>query len=246
MTSSALTKVMLVDDHDIMRDGLREVLERSGDFQVVGEAGDGEEAVRVARELRPEVIIMDVMMPVKDGIEACRELAGILPETRILMLTASAEEDAVVESFAAGATGYLQKYSGKEQLLGAARDLARGVSHIPHEVVRRAFAGIREGSGSASAPRTGALTDREVEILTLFSQGLTYAEIADVRGNKWVTIRNAVYGIQNKLGIRTKQELVVWAVRNGLLDDWDIGGETGRSTKEGRRPTRGQDLPSNR
>ncbi len=98
---------MLVDDHEIMRDGLREVLERSGDFEVAGEAGDGVAAVRVARDLKPDVIIMDVMMPLKDGIEACREITDMLPETRVLMLTASTEEDAVVESFAAGAMGYL-------------------------------------------------------------------------------------------------------------------------------------------
>ena len=105
MSSTVLTKVMLVDDHEIMRDGLREVLERSGDFEVVGEAGDGDSAVREAQNLKPDVIIMDVMMPLKDGIEACREITDVLPETKVLILTAASEEDAVVESFAAGATG---------------------------------------------------------------------------------------------------------------------------------------------
>ena len=199
MSSTAPTRVMLVDDHEIMRDGLREVLERSGDFEVAGEAGDGVAAVRVARDLKPDVIIMDVMMPLKDGIEACREITDMLPETRVLMLTASTEEDAVVESFAAGAMGYLQKYSGKDQLLRTAQDVARGQYHIPRDVVRRAFAGIRAASEQVSAPRTGMLTERELEILTLFSRGRKYADIAEVRGNKWVTIRNAVYGIQNKL-----------------------------------------------
>ncbi len=222
MSSTALTKIMLVDDHEIMRDGLREVLERSGDFEVVGEAGDGATAVRVAQSIKPEVIIMDVMMPFKDGIEACREIADMLPETKVVILTASSEEDAVVESFAAGATGYLQKYSGKEQLLQTVREVAKGQYRIPSDVVRRAFAGIRNASEQVSASRTSTLTSRELQILTLFSQGLTYAEIADVRGNQWVTIRNAVYGIQNKLGIQRKQGLVVWAVRNGLLDDWQI------------------------
>ena len=166
---------------------------------------------------------MDVMMPLKDGIEACREITDMLPDTRVLILTASSEEDAVVESFAAGATGYLQKYSGKEHLLRTARDVARGEYRIPGDVVKRAFCGIRSGSGQVRAPGTAKLTDREREILTLFSRGLTYAEIADVRGNKWVTIRNAVNGIQDKLGIGTKRELVVWTVRQGLLDDWEIG-----------------------
>ena len=145
------------------------------------------------------------------------------PDTKVLILTASSEEDAVVESFAAGATGYLQKYSGKDHLLRTARHVAQGEYRIPKDVVKRAFSGIRFGSEQVRAPGTTKLTDREREILTLFSQGLTYAEIADARGNKWVTIRNAVNGIQNKLGIGTKRELVVWAVRNGLLDDWEIG-----------------------
>ena len=225
MSSTALTRVMLVDDHDLMRDGIREALERSGDFDVVGEASDGDSAVREALSLKPDVIIMDVIMPLKDGIEACREIVDVLPDVRVLMFTASSEEDAVVESFAAGATGYLEKYSGKEHLLRTARDVAKGEYRMPRDVVKRAFSGIRSESGhTESLPtRTGRLTDREREILTLFSQGLTYAEIADIRGNKWVTIRNAIYGIQNKLGVGTKRELVVWAVRNGLLDDWELG-----------------------
>ena len=223
MTPTVLTRVMLVDDHELMRDGLREALERSGEFEVVGEASDGDSAVREAVALKPDVIIMDVIMPVKDGIEACREIVDILPGTRVLMFTASPEEDAVVESFAAGATGYLEKYSGKEHLLRTARDVAQGEYRIPNEAVRRAFSDIRSGASQSTEQNARKLTDRERGILTLFSQGLTYAEIADIRGNKWVTIRNAIYGIQNKLGIATKRELVVWAVRNGLLDGWEIG-----------------------
>ena len=223
MTPTVLTRVMLVDDHELMRDGLREALERSGEFEVIGEAADGDSAVREALTLKPDVIIMDVIMPLKDGIEACREIIDLLPGTKVLMFTASPEEDAVVESFAAGATGYLEKYSGKEHLLRTARDVAKGEYRIPNEAVKRAFSDIRSGASQSTEQNARKLTDREREILTLFSQGLTYAEIADIRGNKWVTIRNAIYGIQNKLGIATKRELVVWAVRNGLLDGWEIG-----------------------
>ena len=223
MSSAAVTTVMLVDDHGIMRDGLREVLERSGGFEVVGEAGNGVTAVEVARDLKPNLIIMDVMMPQKDGIEACREITDMLPETEVLILTASSEEDAVVESVAAGAKGYLQKYSGKEHLLGIVRDVARGEYRLPADAIRDAFAGIKTSREQMNSSKTGSLTAGELEILTLFSQGLTYAEIADVRGNKWATMRNAIYGIQNRLGIQTKQELVVWAVRSGLLDEYVIG-----------------------
>ena len=219
MSQTKMPRVMLVDDHEIMRDGLREVLERSGDFEVVGQAGDGAAAVRAAQSLRPDVIIMDVMMPLKNGIDACREITEMLPDTRVLILTASPEEDAVMEAVAAGANGYLQKYSGKEKLLRTVRDVAEGEYRIPGEVIRRVFAGIRHAEHQRKTSELSKLTEREREILTLFTQGLSYAEIADVRGNQPLTIRNAIYGIQDKLDIDTKQELVVWAVQNGLLDD---------------------------
>ena len=211
-------RVMLVDDHEIMRDGLREVLQRAGDYEVVGQAGDGAEAVRIAESLRPDVIIMDVMMPLKNGIDACREITEVLPDTKVLMLTAASEQDAVIEAVAAGATGYLEKYSGKEKLLRTVRDVAEGEHRIPGDVIRRVFAGFR-AAAQQPAHELNRLTAREREILTLFAQGLSYAAIAEVRGNQPVTIRNGVYGIQDKLKIGSKQELVVWAVRNGLLDE---------------------------
>ncbi len=215
---------MLVDDHEIMRDGLREVLNRQGDFEVIGQAQDGVAAVSVAERLRPDVIIMDVMMPLKNGIDACREITENLPDTKVLILTASGEEDAVMEAVAAGATGFLQKYSGKEKLLSAVREVAKGEYRIPGEVIRRVFQGIRQGNEQRMTDELRKLTEREREILALYAQGLSYAKIAERRSNQPVTIRNAVYGIQDKLGIETKQELVVWAVRNGLLDDHRMGG----------------------
>ena len=213
------TRVMLVDDHAIMRDGLREVLERSGDFEVVGQASDGEAAVRIARSVKPDVIVMDVMMPIKNGIDACREIAEILPDTRVLMLTAASEEDAVTEAVAAGAAGYLQKYAGKDELLRAVRRVAEGEFSIPADSIKRVFSSIRTAA-RRSSNEPNRLTAREREILSLFARGRSYAEIAAIRGNQPVTIRNAIYGIQDKLGTETKQELVVWAVRNGLLDDY--------------------------
>ena len=210
---------MIVDDHEIMRDGLRELLHQSGDFDVVGEAADGEAAVRIAQELRPDVIVMDVMMPIKDGIDASREITETLPDTRVLILTAATEEDAALEALAAGATGYLQKYSGKKELLRTLRDVADGEYRMSNNVLRLVFADVRASAQRKKTHGQGELTRREREILTLFAQGLSYAKIADARGNQPVTVRNAIYGIQNKLKIETKQELVVWAVRNGLLDE---------------------------
>ena len=220
LSSSDKIRVMVVDDHSIMRDGLQVLLEQAGGFEVIGQAGDGVEAVRIAPDLSPDVIIMDVMMPKKDGVDACREVMETIPDTKVLILTASTNEDAVIEAVAAGATGYLQKFSGRDQLLATIRDVAAGELRLPATVVRRVFSGIRGKAEPADEPVLAGLSKREQEILTLFSQGLSYAQIGEAKGNSPVTIRNTIYRIERKLGVRTKQEIVVWAVRNGLLDDF--------------------------
>ncbi len=218
MTTDTRTSVMLVDDHSIMRDLLRDALENTGEFHVVAQAADGKEALGMVQEVVPDVIVMDVIMPVMDGIEACREITELLPDTRVLMLTASNEQDAIVRSIAAGATGYLQKYSGKEQLLATLREVAEGEFRIPGDAARRLARAVRSPSTNASSERLGTLTDREREILKLFAEGLTYQEIGERRNNSGLTVRNAVSGIQRKLGFKTRQQMVVWAVRTGLLD----------------------------
>ena len=186
MAPNRQIRVMLVDDHEIMRDGLREVLRRAGDFDVVGQAGDGAAAVRVAQSLRPDVIIMDVMMPLKNGIDACREITEMLPNTKVLMLTAASEEDAVMEAVAAGATGYLQKYSGKEKLLRTVRDVAEGEYRIPGDVMKRVFAGLRAGAPQPKQTPVDQPSDRA-------GAGNTHAvcagachtlQIAEARGNR--------------------------------------------------------------
>ena len=223
MSSADRIRVMVVDDHPIMRSGLRDVLEASGRLEVVGQAGDGEEAVRTVQGLGPEVIVMDVMMPCKDGVDACREIMELLPETRVLMLTASTQEDAVIDAIAAGATGYLEKYSRPEELVEAVLDVAAGRLRIPEKAVREAFAMVRNARDLASRQALGNLTTVERETLALFASGTSYAQIAEARGNSAVTVRNTLYRIQDKLGVKTKQGLVIWAVRNGLLDDVVVG-----------------------
>ena len=149
MPLSERTRVMIVDDHLIFRMGLKQVLEQTEEFEVVGEAADGEEAVRVATEVSPDVVVMDVMMPVKDGVEACREIMESSPETRVVMLTASTEENAVVVALAAGATGYLQKETGLDRLLGTMRDVGKGELRVPADAVSSVLAGAthrRKGS----------------------------------------------------------------------------------------------------
>ena len=219
MPTGERIRVMIVDDHSIMRLGLTQVLEQSGEFEVVGQAADGEEAVRVAAQVSPDVVVMDVLMPNKDGVEACREIMESAPETRVLMLTASTEEDAVVEAVAAGATGYLQKETGRERLLAAVRGVYLGELLVPVDVVRRVFAGIRGPAKMGDSVAAAGLTPREREILVSFARGRSYREIAEEREVRPVTVRNCIYGIRSKLGLGSMQELVLWAVRHGLLDD---------------------------
>ena len=218
MTADNRTSVMLVDDHSIMRDLLRDALENTGEFQVVAQAADGQEALRLVQETAPDVVVMDVIMPVMDGIEACRQITELMPGTRVLMLTASNEQDAIVRSIAAGATGYLQKYSGKEQLLTTLREVAEGEFRIPGDAARRLARAVRSPSADAASELLGTLTDREKEILKLFAEGLSYQEIGEIRSNSALTVRNAVSAVQKKLGFKTRQQMVLWAVRAGLVD----------------------------
>ena len=219
MSTDERIRVMVVDDHEIVRIGLKQVLDLSGEFEVVGQAADGEEAVRVAAEVSPDLVLMDVIMPRKDGVEACREIMASASEVRVVMLTASNAEDAVVESVAAGASGYILKETDMEQLLSALRSAAVGDFRLPPEMVRRAFTAIRGDGSAGDAAAAAGLTDRQREILVQFAHGLTYAQIAEARGIRPVTVRNAIYRIQEKLGLEKVQGLVLWAVRNGLLDN---------------------------
>ena len=219
MASADRIRVMVVDDHPIMRNGLRDTLEASGRFEVVGQAEDGDEALRTVEGLQPQVIVMDVIMPNKDGIDACREIMELLPDTRVLMLTASSEMDAVIEAVAAGATGYLQKYSRPEELVGAVVDVAERRLRLPDKVVREVFAMVCRDREDVSKRTADRLTALERETLALFASGKSYTEIAEARGKSSVTIRNTLYRIQDKLGIKSKQELVIWAVQNDLVND---------------------------
>ncbi|MYA02764.1 MAG: response regulator transcription factor [Chloroflexi bacterium] len=215
--------VLVVDDHPIMRQGICDLLNGSGRFSVVGEAADGEEALRTAAELKPQVVVMDVIMPRTDGIEACRELMALLPDTRVMMLTAAAQEDAVIDAIAAGATGFVEKYAPPEEFITAVSDVAAGRLRVPDEAVKRVFAMLRGERPLESIKPLERLTAIERETLTYFASGTPYGEIARQRGISVVTVRNTLYRIQDKLGIETKPELVIWAVRNGLVDDIVVG-----------------------
>lgn len=222
MSSGELIRVMVVDDHSIVRAGLKSVLEQSGEFKVVGQAANGEEAVRIAECVTPDIVVMDVIMPGMDGVEACRQIMESSPDTKVIMLTASMEDDAVVEAVAAGATGYLQKETDMERLLETVHGAVQGEFRVPSALVKRVFEGIRNAPDTTvDAAEVAGLTPRERDILVSFARGVPYDVMAETRGIKTVSVRNAVYNIRLKLGIESMQGLVLWAVRNGLLDDFE-------------------------
>ena len=206
----------------VVGEGIRQVLGHSDEFEVVGVAADGEVAVRMVQELKPEVVIMDVLMPVKNGIDACREVTELQPDIRVLMLTASNSSEAVVESVAAGATGYLVKDSGADKLLDTLRDVCEGRFQLTADELRRAASRIRRNISASHPVDPSVLSPRERDVLVKFCQGFSYPEIAAALGFGRSNVRNAIYRIHNKTGCGTNQEMVVWAVRCGLLDDLEF------------------------
>lgn len=205
-------RVMIVDDHQVVREGLRKVLELEEDIEVVGEAGDGREAADKAQELKPDVILMDVMMPGVNGIDACQEIKSALPQTAILMLTASGEAESVTASLVAGAQGYVLKVVGGDELVKAIRAVGRGESILDPSVTRIVAEGFSRLVTREREREVEQLSPREKEVLLLVTQGATNKEVAERLVISEFTARNTVSNILGKLGLRNRSELVRWAL----------------------------------
>ncbi|MFD7136404.1 response regulator [Streptomyces sp. NPDC059894] len=217
-------KVMVVDDHPMWRDAVARDLAESG-FEVVATAGDGEQAVRRARATTPDVLVLDLNLPVKPGVQVCKEVIGANPALRVLVLSASGEHADVLEAVKSGATGYLLKSASTEDLLDAVRRTAVG-----DPVFTPGLAGLVLGEyrrlASEPAPATGAdepnaprLTDRETEVLRLVAKGLSYKQIAERLVISHRTVQNHVQNTLGKLQLHNRVELVRYAIERGLDDD---------------------------
>ena len=211
------TRLMIVDDHEVVRMGLKAALEIEDDFNVVAEAGSGQEAIDRARVNRPDIILMDVRMDGMDGIEACREIRSEFPETKVLMLTSFAEEETVVAALLAGAAGYVLKNVARARLLEALRSVARGETLLDSKVTRSVLEKLTSGSGAKQSDDN--LTDREREVLVLIADGATNKEIAQKLVVSENTARNHVSHILSKLGFSRRSEAAAYAVRKGLVKD---------------------------
>jgi DNA-binding NarL/FixJ family response regulator len=213
-------RVLVVDDHALFRRGLEMVLAQESDIEVVGEAGDGAEAVEKAADLLPDVVLMDVRMPRRSGIEACTAIKDVTPSTRIIMLTISDEENDLYDAIKAGATGYLLKEISIDEVATAIRAVAGGQSLISPAMASKLlteFATLvkREDRQQVPAPR---LTDRELEVLRLVARGLNNKDVAKQLFISENTVKNHVRNILEKLQLHSRMEAVVYAVREKLLE----------------------------
>jgi DNA-binding NarL/FixJ family response regulator len=211
-------EVLLADDDQLMRAGLRMIIEQTSDLTVSGEAGDGREAVREARQLRPDVVVMDIRMPVMDGIEATRQLTSDREPPRILILTTFELDEYVFSALQAGASGFLLKRSPPEQLVEAIRTVAEGDALLSPSVTRRLIAEFAARPGRTLDPRFAELTDREREVLVELSKGLSNEELAETLFISENTVKTHVKRILAKVGARDRVQAVVMAYEGGLMD----------------------------
>ncbi len=211
-------RILLADDHTIVRQGLRKILEESRDWQVVGEAGNGREAVRLALELQPDVAILDIGMPLLNGIEAARQIARRLPDTRILILSMHSDEAYIIQALEAGAKGYLLKDTADADLLGAVAAVMRGKSFFSPAVARVMLDDyVRRLRDRGIVDRYDTLSEREREIFQLIAEGKTNKEIAEILGVSPSTIETHRGHIMEKLDVHSAVEMVLYAVRKGII-----------------------------
>lgn len=219
-------RVLVVDDHEVVRVGLAVLLRRYPEIEVIAEASSGLEAVKLAEEHEPDVVVMDIRMPDWSGVEACREIVAARPGTRVIMLTSYADEEAVMASVVAGASGYLLKQIRSTELAEAIRTVAHGGSLLDPSVTERVFAKIREW-GSRPSPKSGKLTPQERKIVPLIAEGKTNREIAREVFLSEKTVRNYVSSILAKLGVENRTQIAVIASTEGLARDDDDADEPG-------------------
>jgi DNA-binding NarL/FixJ family response regulator len=212
-----VTTVLLADDQELVRTGLRMILSAEDDLEVVGEAVDGADAVRLAADLRPDVVLMDIRMPDVDGIEATRRITRSGTDTRVVMLTTFDRSQLVYDSLVAGATGFLLKDAPADQLVGGVRAAARGEELLAPRITRRLIEEFTRPGRGGPPPGYRELTDREVEVFDLVARGRSNAEIAVELYVSVQTVKTHVARVLAKLDLRDRVQAVVLAYEHGLV-----------------------------
>ena len=209
-------RIIIVDDHEVVRLGLRALLERHPSFSVVDEAGSAREAVQKVLQHQPEVVVMDIRLPGGNGIEACREIAAQAPDTKVIMLTSFAEDDMLFEAISAGASGYVLKQIGGDDLVRAIESVGRGEALLDPVLTQRVFARVREAQRKDEQSAFTPLTDQEMRVLGLVSEGKTNREIAQALFLGEGTVRNYVSSILSKLSLTNRAEAAAYAVQHNI------------------------------
>jgi two-component system, NarL family, response regulator DegU len=214
MPDVEMTSIVLADDHRMLRDSLRRLLEDHG-FDVVGEAPDGAQAVRLVQALRPDVVLMDVSMPVLDGVEATRQISRLVPESQVVMLTMHADGDVMARAISAGAVGYLVKDCSIEEVVDAVRMAATGEAVLSAGLAGSMLADVKKTASSAGDGPT--ISAREEEVLQLVADGLSLPEVAAALYISVKTVKNHLASIYAKLDARDRTQAVLRAVRMGII-----------------------------
>ena len=211
-------KIVIADDHGVLRAGMRALLQAEPGFEVVGEAASGEEALRVALERRPDVVLLDVSMPGCGGLEATKILKQKLPRTQVLILTVHEDGTLLREAIRAGASGYIIKRAVESELIGAIHSVQKGDLYVHPAMTRALLLQDRSGDGPSSQGDPAVLTRREIGVLRLLARGYTNRQIAEELGLSVRTAEAHRANIMGKLGLKSRVELVRWAARQRLLD----------------------------
>jgi two-component system, NarL family, response regulator DevR len=211
-------RILIADDHEVVRIGLASLLDRQDGFSVVGEAASGDEAVHLARILRPDVVVMDIRMPNGSGTDACRAITSELGDVPVIMLTSYADEQAVFESIAAGASGYVLKRIGSGDLLDAIRTVADGRSLLDPAVTAAVLDRVRRVTHAEESGAFGELTEQERRVLAHVADGKSNREIADAMDLAEKTVRNYVSNVLAKLGLSSRAQAAAFAIRNRLTE----------------------------
>jgi NarL family two-component system response regulator LiaR len=216
-------KILIVDDHPLLREALIKAVSTQKDMEVVGEAGNGEEAIRLASELKPDIIVMDIMMPYMDGIEACRQIKKIAPDIAILILTAYDDDNYVIGLLEAGAAGYLLKSASGQDLIEAIRAIRAGESVLHPSIIEKLVKHAILKSVDKEEPRISELlSNREIEMLRLLATGMNNKQIADKLCLSLRTIKTHMSNIFTKMNVASRSEALVEALRSGLINLEDI------------------------
>ncbi|MBT3337614.1 MAG: response regulator transcription factor [Anaerolineae bacterium] len=218
----AKQRIILVDDHEVVRIGLKSLLERHPEFEVVGEASSAREAVEKTASLKPDVVVMDIRLPGVSGIDACEEIVKRFPETKVLMLTSYAEDEMLFSAIRAGASGYVLKQIGSGDLVKALESVGSGEGLLDPAVTQRVFQEVRRAVREEEASAFVNLSQQEKHVLQLVSEGKTNREIAKALFLGEGTVRNYVSSILSKLGVNNRAEAAAYAVEHSLKEYIDM------------------------